>query len=353
MGLFQKLLRGADKVYDAKTTLEYSVLRDRRFDRAERLAAAGDPSTAVITGIKRRYNESTTDTDVRLEWFAPDPRVGGVHYGADMPLVIRLGSTIAVKTDGDRVVVDPAAMAGVPGAPRDAGRSSRRAPDRGLDDTALDTRVRKRIDEWTAQDATVQAFERVSALGMWMDNWTVTVSCGDGTIATVQNDQVPPYARWFVAPGAVVPVVIDPKDPTRAQVDWPELAERAAVAGGSWQDPAPEGSIAASLLRVDPEAQASVATMGAPVDLAPSAESAQAIEGVTIQQWAYVEAALTRARIPPAEYDAYAAGLGVPAGRWSAIKAQWEGRQRADWRVGAAFGEAYEAARKELKKKRR
>ena len=117
MGLFDKLLKGADKVYDAKTDLETEVFRDRRFERAEKLAATGDPNTAVITGIKRRYNDSLTDTDLRLEWFAPEPRVGAIHYGADIPLAIRLGSTIAVKTDGDAVVVDPAAMAGVPGAP--------------------------------------------------------------------------------------------------------------------------------------------------------------------------------------------------------------------------------------------
>ena len=181
MGLFDKLLKGADEVYDVKTTLETEVFRDRRFERAEKLAATGDPNTAVITGIKRRYNDSLTDTDIRLEWFAPEPRVGAIHYGADIPLAIRLGSTIAVKTDGDSVVVDPAAMAGVPGAPTAAGRRIGRAPGQGTDDKALDMRVLGRLEQWTPQDATVEAFERFTVMGMPSENWDITVSCSDGT----------------------------------------------------------------------------------------------------------------------------------------------------------------------------
>jgi hypothetical protein len=354
MGFLKKLLAGADKVDDAKTTFETELFKDRRFERAEKLAATGDANTAVITGIKRRYNDSLTDTDLRLEWFAPEPRVGGIHYGADIPLVFRLGSTIAVKSDADSVVVDPAAMAGVPGAPSDAGRGSRKAPDQGVDDKALDMRVLTRLDKWTPKDATVESFERVSVLGMPAENWHIQVTCADGTRATVNKDYVPPYARWYVAPGAVVPVVTDPKDPAKAQVNWPLLAERAAVEGGSWQDDLPAGSIAESLLRPAPGSAAEPVsqTGGVPLNLSPSEESAAAIEGITIERCAYIEAALVQGRVPPAEYDAYAVQFGVPPGRWASIKSEWEKRLRTDWRVGAAFGEAFEAAQKELKKKR-
>jgi len=353
MGLFKKLLSGADKVYDAKTDLEHAIFRDRRFDRAEQLAAGGDPGTAVITGIKRRFNDDTTATDVRLEWFAPEPRVGAIHYGSAMPMLIRLGSTLAIKTDGDAVVIDPEAMAEAPDPPRDAGRRSRTVPDQGIDDKALDMSVLSRIKKWTPQDATVESFERVSLLGMPTENWTIVVSTADGTRATVTRDQVPAYARWFVAPGAVVPAVFDPKDPGRAQINWPELAERAAVAGGVWQEQPPAGSIAAGLVSRDAQiVEAPVAAMGGPIDLTPSAESATAIEGITIERCAYVDAALIKARVSPQDYDTYAATeLEVPAGRWTAIRAQWQARQLSDWKVGAAYGAAFEAARKELKKR--
>jgi hypothetical protein len=97
----------------------------------------------------------------------------------------------------------------------------------------------------------------------------------------------------------------------------------------------------------------SAASIGDGADVTPTAESSEAIEGVTVERCAYVEAALSLAGIPPAQYDGYASeNLGVPAGRWGAIRAEWEGRQRADWRVGAAYGEAYEAARKEPRKRR-
>jgi hypothetical protein len=352
MGLFKKAQRGADKVYDATLTVEHEIFKDRRFGRAEKLAATGDPNQAVVTGIRRRLNDSTTTTDIRLDWFAPEPRVGAVHYGGNVSPVIRLGSTLPIKADGDSAAVDLAAMSETPGAPHDAGRRSRKVPDQGMDDQALDARVLSRIKKWTPQEATVETFEQVRVMGMLAENWDITVTCADGTRATVTKDNVPPYARWFVVPGAVVPVVTDPQDPGRAQVNWPELAERAAVAGGAWQERAPEGSIAAAQLRADvPSEQVSAASMGEPIDVTPSAESADAIEGVTIQRWAYVEAALTKARVTPAEHDAYAAAqLGVPAGRWSAIKSQWEARQRTDWKIGAAFGEAYEAAQKKLKR---
>src|SRR5690348_4844902 len=110
MGILNRLLRIADRVDDAKTDLEYGVFRDRRFDKAEELAKAGQSNEAVVTGIKRRTNDGTTDTDVRLEWYAPEPRAAAVHYGDSMPLVVRLGSTVAIRFDGDAAVLDPAAM---------------------------------------------------------------------------------------------------------------------------------------------------------------------------------------------------------------------------------------------------
>ena len=132
MGLFNKLLAGADKAYDAKETLEYEVFKDRRYDRAEKLAAAGDPNTAVITGIKRRYNGDFTETDIRLEWYFPEPRVGGIHYGAAIPPAIRLGSTSRSRPTADSAAAwTPPRWPGCPARPRTPGGAAGRLPSRG------------------------------------------------------------------------------------------------------------------------------------------------------------------------------------------------------------------------------
>jgi hypothetical protein len=351
MGILSRLLKGADAIDQAKTDLEFALFRDRRFEKAEALAASGASNEAVVTGIRRRTSDGTTETTVRLEWYAPEPRVAGIHYGDVMPLVVRLGSTVAIRFDGDAAVLDPAAMAGTPGAPADAGRRSRKAPEQGVDDKSLDSRVLSRLKKWPAEVGVVQGFERVTAFGLPMENWHILVRRADGSTAKVNRDHVPPYARWFVAPGSEVPIVVDPKDPTRAQIDWPELAEQRATVGGRWQDPPPEGSIAASLLTATPdparEPEPTVSTRDG-FDLSMSPESAAAIEGVTVERCAAIEAALTARRLPPDQHDAVAAtDYGVAPGRWTAIKAAWQARIMSDWRVGAAYGQAYDDAQRQ------
>jgi hypothetical protein len=356
MGFLSRIMGGLDKVDDAKTDLELAVFRDRRFARADALAASGDPNEAVVTGIHRRFQgESGTVTKVRLEWYDPQPRVGGIMFGDELPLTVRLGSTVAIRSDGDGVALDYAAMRSTAAAREAAQRTIGSAPDQGIDDTALDARVLKALKTWLPEDATVESWERVTVMGMLSLNWNLRVRRADGTTATVPKDNVPPYARWFVARGASLPIRVDPKDATRAKVDWPELAERMAVDGGRWQDQPVPGSIAEQLLLTAGTPSESM-TVGAPaeLDLTPDAGSSDAIEGVTLEKWAHVEAGLTQARVNPAEHDAYATQHhGIPTGRWTSIKRQWEARQLSDWKVGAAFGEAYSAAQKELKKRPR
>ena len=158
-----------------------------------------------------------------VEWFAPEPRVSAVHYGDQMPLAIRLGSTVAIKTDGDSAVVDPIAMDGTPGAPTDAGRRARKVPDPGMDDQALDARVLSRIKKWLPKDATVVSFEQVRVMGMLAENWDIAVTCADGGRATVSRDNVPPYARWFVAPERWCPSSRTRRTPVAPRSTGPSL----------------------------------------------------------------------------------------------------------------------------------
>jgi hypothetical protein len=178
------------------------------------------------------------------------------------------------------------------------------------------------------------------------DNFDVVFVTG-ATTATASRSEVLSYVRWFVHPGAEVPVVIDPSDATSAQLDWITLAQERA--GGRWDDAPPEGSIAA-VARARASAEPTAGVDDGPLDLTPSAASSEAIEGVTLDQWALVQAALVRDRVAPARHDDYASEhYGVAPGRWTAIVDQWNQRMRSDWRVGTAFGEAYERAQRALK----
>jgi hypothetical protein len=352
VGLLDKFIRGANKVEEVASDAEDAVFHSHKYDAAAKLAERGAPGTAIVTGIRGRFNDDTTQMVFRLEW-----NDGAVHEGAveyfNPPASLRLGSEVMIRTDGGAVVLDPDAMSSGVAAPRDPGTKKRGAPDRGINDKALDMRVLSHLKKWTPERAVIASWEATTVMGMATENWNIVVTREDGSTASTSKDNVPNYARWFAYPGLDVPIVVDPGKPDHMQVDWPGVAEEQA--GGTWSDTPPPGSIAES--RLTPASAAAPTAMATefdePLDLTPSAESADAIEGVTIETWAKVEATLTMNPIPPAEYDAFATEhFGVPAGRWTAIVAAWNQRMRTDWKVGAAFGEAYEAAQKQLKQKR-
>lgn len=360
MGFLDRVIGAVNKADEKAFDLEHQLTMDRRYGQAERLAAEGVRDEAVVTGIHRKLNDGTTQTSVRLEWLAPEPSTAGILLGSDQIAAIRLGATVAIRTEDGQAVLDWEAMRsalGLTGTPGQ--RRSRRAPDQGIEDSSLDTRVLSRLKKWTPGTGTVQSIEQSRTLGMLTENWTIGLTRADGPPVTVSNDHVPSYARWYVAAGAGLPIVVDPKDATRAQVDWARLAEERAVDGGRWQDRPPPGSIAAGLHDLPQEAvaeQPSSASFGGQPDPAPaSADPAIApIEGVDLDTWAHIQVALTHARIPPAAYDDHATEHhGVPVGRWTAIDAAWNARVRSDWKIGAKFGEAYEAAEKELKRQRK
>jgi len=348
VGLLDKFIRGANKVDEVASDAEHSIFRPRKYDAAAKLAERGAPGTAIVTGIRGRLNDDTTQMVFRLEW-----NDGALHEGAieyfNPPASLRLGSEVMVRTDGGAVVLDPDAMASGAAAPREPGTKKRSAPDRGVDDKALDARVLSHLKKWTPERAVIASWDAVTVMGMKTDNWNIVVTRSDGSTATTSRDNVPNYARWFAYPGLEVPIVVDPGKPDHMQVDWPAVADEQA--GGTWADVPLAGSIAES--RVAPTHDAPEPTVMAtdePFTTTPSAESATAIDGVTIEQWALIEATLTASPIPPAQYDAFATEqFGVPPGRYTAIVKQWNQRMRTDWKIGATFGEAYEAAQKQLK----
>lgn len=84
-----------------------------------------------------------------------------------------------------------------------------------------------------------------------------------------------------------------------------------------------------------------------PADFATDVAGYPPVEGVDFDKWVQISAGLTKERVAPAGYDAYATSKGVMAGRWGAIDEAWKQRMMADWKLGAKYGEAYEAAMKQ------
>lgn len=347
MGFLRRIGRAADRVHDAADLSGVAARLNRRRDRpAEELRAAGQAATAVIAGIRRRTATDGDQGDVatlRLEWPTPaGPRVGAVALtgqGERSP-GLRLGAQVPVRHDDDSVVPDCALPPGT------GIRPVRQPPDPGIDDRWTEDR---RLGAWAPDTATVESFTRrtVPLLGIPADSWDIALRRRDGSAVANADGGVPPYVRAYIAPGAEVPVVVDPDHAGRVQVNWPALAQARAGSAGHVDDEVPEGSIAASLRPGTDEEVTSMSGPAADDAPAPVAGPGGDVDGVTLEIYARVQAALQTARVPPAGYDAYAAReFGTPAGGWAAVDAGWQRRIMSDWRVGAAYAEAVEAARK-------
>ena len=74
------------------------------------------------------------------------------------------------------------------------------------------------------------------------------------------------------------------------------------------------------------------------------AGSLDAVLGVDFDTYVAVEAALATEAVAPDAWDARAAELGVPAGRWAEVQSGWQSRMRKDWKLASRFGAAYAAA---------
>ena len=109
-------------------------------------------------------------------------------------------------------------------------------------DTALDARVQRHLKKWTPTEATIVSLQRRTMMGMPTLNWDVELQLADGRTSMSTGDEVPSYAQWYAAPGAVVPVVIDPKDGSEASIDWPAFALAQFDAVGFDDDPPPGAS---------------------------------------------------------------------------------------------------------------
>jgi hypothetical protein len=220
------------------------------FKAAERVLEGGAAATATLTGIEQRLNDGTTERFVRVAV----PGLGGSRAAGlqvmQTPVALlcrlRLGVDVLVReSDGEKVVLDWPAMAarwGETGEP--AQKVRRKPPAEGVLDKAVDWGVERKLKKWTPRRATITGLARArSALGPTL-NFDIALRLDDGSETVAAGQEIPFYAAWLAAPGAEVPVAVDPSNPAKAIVDWAAAAAEPTRRPGRLDDPPPPGGAA-------------------------------------------------------------------------------------------------------------
>jgi hypothetical protein len=248
MGLLSWLNRSGNEI------LSPTVV-DPDFKRAESALEGGAATGVTVAGIEQKLDDGTTTRFVAVAVpTASGTRSAGVqvmHGPAHVLARLRLGVEVLVRhSDGDAVVLDwPAMCALWDVTDEPAQKRRRKPPGNGVTDNAVDWADQRRLKKWTPRRGVITDLSRRdSALGPTL-NFDVALRLEDGTQAVAGNIEIPFYAAWLAAPGADVPVAVDPKDPAKAVVDWAAAANEPSRSPGRLDDPPPDGSAAALLAR--------------------------------------------------------------------------------------------------------
>jgi hypothetical protein len=210
---------------------------------------------ATIVGIEQKLDDSTTTRFVAVAIPTTNgTHTAGIHvmHGAAHVLArLRLGVEVLVRhDDGDKVVLDWPAMCArwnVTDVPS-AQKLRRKPPENGVIDKSVHGGDQRRLKKWTPRRATIVSLSRRDSAFGPTDNFDVTLRLDDGAHALASKAEIPFYAGWLAAPGAEIPVVVDPKDPAKAIVDWAAAANEPSRSPGRLEDPPPDGSAAALLV---------------------------------------------------------------------------------------------------------
>ena len=248
MGLLSWLNRSGDEILSP-------TLVDPGFKRADSALEKGAAASASVVGIEKKLDDGTPTCFVAVAVpTASGTRTGGVqvmHGPAHALARLRLGMEVLVAhSDGDAVVLDWPAMCArwnVAGEP--AQKRRRKPPAEGVTDRAVDWADQRRLKKWTPRRATITALSRRDGTMGPTLNFDVALQLDDGAQAVAANTEIPFYAAWLAAPGAAVPIAVDPKDPAKAIVDWAAAANEPGRSPGRLDDPPPDGSAAALLAR--------------------------------------------------------------------------------------------------------
>ena len=316
---------------------------------AEKILAKGAAAAGRITGIAVRHTSDGEGSSTRVDEYRVE-HAGGAIGIRQMLLpddVVRLGMEVDVVVLGGAGVIDWAATGrrlGFDGTVESHRfKALKDPPPTGITDEPAElASARKKGEPVTIA---VTALDERSFLGGMAKRIagtvTVTLPGTEPYQAEIAGIAAPFYASHLFAVGLVAPGFVRLKRLDQPVIDW---AAAATADPGVGRPPA------------RPRAVAPAEAMGAAhegMDETTVRESIDAVGadgpvhgGIVLATYVAVVVGLQRDRVPPTEHDAYAATKGVPLGSWAAASAAWQGAIRSDWKVGAAFGEAFEAERK-------
>ena len=229
------------------------TLVDPGFKRADRALEKGAAAGATLVGIEQKLDDGTTTRFVAVAVpTANGTRTAGVHvmHGPAHVLArLRLGVEVLVRHRRRRR--GGARLAGHVRALGRGRRARAEAPSQaareGVTDKAVDWADQRRLKKWTPRRATITGLSRRDSVMGPSTNFDVALRLDDGAQAVAGNAEIPFYAAWLAAPGAEVPVAVDPKNPAKAVVDWAAAANEPSRSPGRLDDPPPDGSAAALL----------------------------------------------------------------------------------------------------------
>lgn len=310
----------------------------------------GSIRQGTLVGI--RYEYTSDDVPRRREAYAvrlDDGRTVGVAQALDPADHVRLGMpVVAHELDGKIVIDGVATMArsGQTGRTYTEGwKALKEPPPDGIVDDAVSKATRKGTPGTIVVSGLSQR-DVFFGLGSAIDlDGVVTLPGEEPYAVTVAKIEVPPYATHLPVVGNELVCVVG-RRLDKPAIDWAASAMRRPGVG---EPPVQLGS--------GPREATSLAadsTEFAPVEqqIAAAAGSGDTIGGITIDTFAAIHAGLQHDRVRPADVDAYAVQFGVAPGTWSSVEAEWHAAIRADWRIGAAYGEAISVHQRDLKKRR-
>jgi hypothetical protein len=314
--------------------------------QGEQVFARGERANGRIAGIE--VTETRGEHNVRVDEYAVEVAAASVFTaGVNQRLrpddAIRLGMPVVVRhLDGNAVIDWPATCDGDPGI---VWAATKKPPAPGIVDNTLGldkarrkgTRASASIDRASVENA---LFGMAQMLQL---DLTVRPEGLEAYLVEVKKVKVPHYATHLCLEGTVLPVWVNPDRLDRVTIDWPvaamtdpgigrPLAEILAEVGNVFSGKGPATS--AMTVADDRPIAADVSGGHVPID------------GVSFDMWVAVGAGLARDRVAPGDYDSYAQQHGVRPGAWAGAESGWQRRMMTDWRLGAAYGEAFEAARK-------